>query len=66
MIDSIAHVKLLDAFWGSKCNKAREEGGDEKSQNEGDKKCSICIDVDMSYRPFGSLLHLGVHRSPIR
>ena len=65
MIDSIAHVRLLDAFWGSKCNKASEEGG-EKSRNEGDKTISVCIDVDMSYRPFGSLLHLGVHRSPIR
>ena len=27
---------------------------------------NVCIDVDMSYRPFGGLLHLGAHRSPCR
>ncbi|MCF8093653.1 MAG: alanine racemase [Desulfotignum sp.] len=27
---------------------------------------NICLDVDMSYRPLGSRLHLGVRRSPLR
>ena len=31
-----------------------------------DQKVSVCIDVDMSYRPLGNLIHLGVQRSPIR
>lgn len=25
-----------------------------------------CLEIDMSYRPFGSAVHLGVHRSPLR
>jgi D-serine deaminase-like pyridoxal phosphate-dependent protein len=29
-------------------------------------KLKACIDVDMSYRPAGSKLHLGVRRSPLR
>lgn len=26
----------------------------------------VCLDIDMSYRPVGDLLHLGVRRSPLR
>ncbi len=25
----------------------------------------VCLDVDMSFRPFGNLIHLGVRRSPL-
>lgn len=61
MIDSITHVKLLDEFWTRKCLDAGAEKGKETPS-----KCCVCIDVDMSYRPIGTLIHLGVHRSPVR
>lgn len=31
-----------------------------------DQEVSVCIDIDMSYRPLGNLIHVGVQRSPIR
>ena len=41
-----------------------------KSMSETGAKSGVtlkaCIDVDMSYRPAGSKLHLGVRRSPLR
>jgi D-serine deaminase-like pyridoxal phosphate-dependent protein len=26
---------------------------------------SVCLDIDMSYRPFGNAVHIGVRRSPV-
>ncbi len=31
-----------------------------------DQEVSVCIDIDMSHRPLGNLIHLGAQRSPIR
>jgi D-serine deaminase-like pyridoxal phosphate-dependent protein len=55
MVDSQVHVKTLSAHW-KQCQK----------NNPTLPPLKVCIDVDMSYRPFGGVLHLGVYRSPIR
>jgi D-serine deaminase-like pyridoxal phosphate-dependent protein len=49
MVDSKEHLIFLSEF-----HKSRDLSG----------TINVCIDIDMSYRPFG--LHLGVRRSPIR
>jgi len=33
---------------------------------EADITLAACLDIDMSWRPFGKLAHLGVRRSPVR
>ncbi|HAZ12877.1 MAG TPA: amino acid aldolase [Bdellovibrionales bacterium] len=54
MIDSAAHVANLSSFLSKKL-----------ANDKRNLHFQVCIDVDMSWRPLG-LLHLGVHRSPIR
>jgi D-serine deaminase-like pyridoxal phosphate-dependent protein len=52
MIDESAHVEMLSQYW-------RERSGGSVV-----RPLRVCIDVDMSWRPWG--LHLGVQRSPLR
>lgn len=52
MIDSTAQIEAIETFMEAKFAPGA--------------RISICIDADMSYRPLGGLLHLGVMRSPIR
>ncbi len=53
MIDEPAHVKILAQFWR------------DQSRHVADgRPLRVCIDVDMSWRPFG--LHIGAQRSPVR
>lgn len=56
MIDSEAHVLLINQFWEKKTQHV-----DPSKQI----KCKVCIDYDMSYRLLGGFIHLGAHRSPI-
>ena len=49
MVDSAVHLGFLSDFHSREALVGRMD---------------ICIDVDMSYRPFG--IHLGVRRSPLR
>lgn len=51
MIDEFEHIEILSNIWSGLAAKA---------------PLRVCIDFDMSYRPFGDFLHLGVRRSPIR
>ena len=53
MVDCPRHVHLLAEFWAAQTSTAPRE-------------LQLCVDLDMSFRPLGSLLHLGVHRSPCR
>lgn len=50
MVDCPDHVHRIAAF-------AREADTE---------PLRLCLDLDVSYRPFGGLLHLGAHRSPCR
>ena len=52
MVDSVHHVSDLARVFSA----ARR--GD-------DLVLDVVVDVDMSYRPFGDILHVGVRRSPI-
>lgn len=52
MVDSTVHIEAIDAFMDAHAAP--------------DERIPICIEADMSYRPLGGLLHLGVMRSPIR
>jgi D-serine deaminase-like pyridoxal phosphate-dependent protein len=49
MIDELAHLDAIERAW---------------KKSQGTKPLPVCIDIDLSYKPFG--LHLGVKRSPIR
>ena len=53
MIDEAMHVELLTKFFKVK-------------EVPADFSFSVCLDVDLSLRPFSGALHLGVQRSPIR
>eukprot|EP00051_Salpingoeca_urceolata_P028858 m.488233 g.488233 ORF g.488233 m.488233 type:complete len:480 (-) comp25662_c0_seq1:327-1766(-) len=57
MVDCAEHVTILDRLWQNELA-ARDQPPTQR--------LAVCIDVDMSYRPFGNFLHLGVHRSPCR
>lgn len=50
-VDSIAQIKCIEEVWKKNAGNANFE------------KAKLCIDVDMSWKPFGS--HLGVFRSSI-
>jgi len=50
-VDSIDHVRLIEQLW-----RGLSSGSDHE-------KARLCIDVDVTWKPFG--LHLGVYRSPV-
>lgn len=52
MVDSPRHVALLADFW------------EKRAGNSENKPLRLCVDLDMSWRPFG--LHIGAQRSPVR
>ena len=69
MSHGVAHDVMDDKI--ERSEDENENGDNEEVPHEdvilaGYKKCDICIDVDMSYRPFGDVLHLGAHRTSIR
>jgi D-serine deaminase-like pyridoxal phosphate-dependent protein len=41
-----------------------DKKANERASSSECPKLRVCIDVDMSFRPFG--LHIGTHRSPVR
>lgn len=59
MIDTAAHVDILDAMWEEVLQVSRP-------RPEPAPKLCVCIDIDMSFRPLGGLLHIGAHRSAVR
>ena len=65
MIDCVEHLEILNNFWDLKLNEIKEKRPELYNQYQ-QVKLRICIDVDLSYRPFFGLLHFGAHRSPIR
>jgi D-serine deaminase-like pyridoxal phosphate-dependent protein len=50
-VDSIEQIKIIEQIWKTKISNSNFE------------KAKLCIDVDMSWKPFGA--HLGVFRSSI-
>jgi D-serine deaminase-like pyridoxal phosphate-dependent protein len=53
MIDAPHHAETLARFWRAQATRA-----------PGAKPLRVCVDQDMSWRPFG--LHIGAQRSPVR
>lgn len=53
MVDEPIHLDRLSSFW-------EKQGAGPDTPD-----CPVCVDMDCSYRPFGSV-HLGAHRSPLR
>jgi D-serine deaminase-like pyridoxal phosphate-dependent protein len=50
-VDSIEQIKKIEDYWKT------------RRGNQNNSKARLCIDVDMSWKPFG--MHLGVYRSQI-
>jgi D-serine deaminase-like pyridoxal phosphate-dependent protein len=78
MIDSVAHLDIIDsvrnslaeAAPGSQGNAEDTRGPDRNPAEAAPASVRVCIDVDSSYRPvenwLGDRIHIGARRSPIR
>jgi D-serine deaminase-like pyridoxal phosphate-dependent protein len=78
MIDSVAHLDIIDsvrnslaeAAPGPQGNAEDPRGTDRNPAEAAAASVRVCIDVDSSYRPvenwLGDRIHIGARRSPIR